>query len=190
VPLAGVLSIGPSRTGLTGFPAPCSPVITSERVWWLAQRGCPRGGLADDQGLASSHGHEVDPRGPLGSAGSVQVGELADVVDLQVLPRLAELAALDQERWISSLRRVLAVQPTVHLDRGYDSSKTREALAERGMTGQIAEKGRPAPIQAGQRWPVERTHAWGNQFKKLVWNTNAATRSSTRSWRLLTRSSR
>jgi transposase len=29
----------------------------------------------------------------------------------------------------------------------------------------------PAPIQATSRWPVERTHAWGNQFKKLVWST-------------------
>lgn len=39
------------------------------------------------------------------------------------------------------------------------------------MAGQIAAKGTPAPIQASRRWPVERTHAWGNQFKKLVWNT-------------------
>ena len=66
---------------------------------------------------------------------------------------------------------LLPTRPTVHLDRGYDSSTTREALAERGMTGQIAEKSKPAPIQASGRWPVERTHAWGNQFKKLVWNT-------------------
>jgi transposase len=65
----------------------------------------------------------------------------------------------------------LPTQPTVHLDRGYDSAKTRELLTARGMTGQIAEKGKPAPIQASRRWPVERTHAWGNQFKKLVWNT-------------------
>lgn len=62
-------------------------------------------------------------------------------------------------------------QPTVHLDRGYDSDKTRTELAARGMTAQIAAKGIPAPIQASRRWPVERTHAWGNQFKKLVWNT-------------------
>jgi IS5 family transposase len=61
--------------------------------------------------------------------------------------------------------------PTVHLDRGYDSAKARTELAGRGMTGQIAAKGKPAPIQASRRWPVERTHAWGNQFKKLVWNT-------------------
>jgi Transposase DDE domain len=59
----------------------------------------------------------------------------------------------------------------VHLDRGYDTAKGRAELAGRGMTGQIAEKGTPAPIQASRRWPVERTHAWGNQFKKLVWNT-------------------
>lgn len=65
----------------------------------------------------------------------------------------------------------LPAQPTVHLDAGYDSHKTRDLLAERGMTGEIAEKGKPAPIQATKRWPVERTNAWGNQFKKLVWNT-------------------
>jgi len=57
------------------------------------------------------------------------------------------------------------------------------------MTGQIAERGKPAPVHASQRWPVERTHAWGNQFKKLVWNTERPTRSSTRSWHLPTRSS-
>jgi len=65
----------------------------------------------------------------------------------------------------------LPQQPTVHLDRGYDSGKTRAELAEHGMTGQIAERGKPAPVHASQRWPVERTHACGNQFKKLVWNT-------------------
>jgi transposase len=48
---------------------------------------------------------------------------------------------------------------TVHLDRGYDSAKTRAELATRGLTGQIAQRGKPAPLQAGRRWPVERTHA-------------------------------
>jgi len=65
----------------------------------------------------------------------------------------------------------LPAQPTVHLDAGYDSHVTRDLLAERGMSGEIAAKGKPAPIQASKRWPVERTNAWGNQFKKLVWNT-------------------
>ena len=56
---------------------------------------------------------------------------------------------------------------TVHLGRGYDSQVTRDLLADRGLTGRIAAKGTPAPIQAGQRWVVERTHAWVNAFNRL-----------------------
>ena len=56
---------------------------------------------------------------------------------------------------------------TVHLDAGYDSQKTRDELAGRGLAGQIAHKGEKAPIQAGQRWPVERTNAWHNAFSRL-----------------------
>src|SRR5260370_42478010 len=44
---------------------------------------------------------------------------------------------------------------------------TRDELATRGMTGQIAHKGDKAPIQAGQRWHVERTSAWHNAFSRL-----------------------
>jgi transposase len=60
---------------------------------------------------------------------------------------------------------------TVHLDRGYDSSVTRERLQERGLNAQIANKGKPAPLRAGQRWVVERTNSWHNAHKKLVWCT-------------------
>ena len=56
---------------------------------------------------------------------------------------------------------------TVHLDAGYDSQKTRDELARRGITGEIAHKGDKAPIQAGQRWHVERTNAWHNNFNRL-----------------------
>jgi Transposase DDE domain len=66
---------------------------------------------------------------------------------------------------------VLPTQPVVHLDAGYDYQPCRHLLAERGMLGQIATRGLPAPIQASQRWPVERTHAWGNQYGKLRWCT-------------------
>jgi len=57
--------------------------------------------------------------------------------------------------------------PTVHLDRGYDSGKTRDLLQILGFQGEIAVKGVAAPIQAGRRWPVERTHSWMNGFGKL-----------------------
>jgi transposase len=60
---------------------------------------------------------------------------------------------------------------TVHLDRGYDSRSTRRHLTDRGFTAAIATKGKPAPVTASQRWVVERTNAWTNAYKKLVWCT-------------------
>jgi DDE family transposase len=59
----------------------------------------------------------------------------------------------------------------IHLDRAYDSLLTRERLRERGLIAQIAKKGQPAPLQAGQRWVSERTNSWHNAHKKLVWCT-------------------
>ncbi|WP_026268789.1 transposase [Micromonospora sp. CNB394] len=46
---------------------------------------------------------------------------------------------------------------TAHLDRGYDSRRTRELLDEIGFDAEIARKGVPAPVQVGKRWVVERT---------------------------------
>jgi hypothetical protein len=57
--------------------------------------------------------------------------------------------------------------PTMHLDRGYDSGRTRDLLEILGYRADIAVKGTPAPIQAGKRWPVERTHSWMNGYGKL-----------------------
>jgi hypothetical protein len=50
----------------------------------------------------------------------------------------------------------LPEQPTVHLDAGYDYQPCRQVLAERGMAGEIAIRGAPAPIRVGCRWVVER----------------------------------
>lgn len=61
----------------------------------------------------------------------------------------------------------LPEEVTVHLDRGYDGGPTRALLAEFGFAGAIARKGVPAPIQAGARWVVERTHSWMNGYGKL-----------------------
>jgi hypothetical protein len=61
----------------------------------------------------------------------------------------------------------LPAEVRVHLDAGYDYRPCRAALAERGLLGQIAARGTPAPIQAGKRWPVERTNSWFNDFGKL-----------------------
>ena len=56
---------------------------------------------------------------------------------------------------------------TVHLDRGYDGRPTRLLLEALGLDGAIARKGVPAPVQAGSRWVVERTHQWMNGYGKL-----------------------
>lgn len=62
-------------------------------------------------------------------------------------------------------------ETTVHLDRGYDSDKTRAELDGRGLLACIAQRGKPAPLRATSRWVVERTNAWHNAFKKLAWCT-------------------
>jgi IS5 family transposase len=62
-------------------------------------------------------------------------------------------------------------ETTVHLDRGYDSGKTRTELDRRGQAPCIAKLGKPAPLRATSRWVVERTNAWHNAFKKLAWCT-------------------
>ena len=55
----------------------------------------------------------------------------------------------------------------VHLDRGYAGASSRAVLDDLGVIGDIARKGVPAPIQAGRRWVIERTHAWMNAYGKL-----------------------
>jgi hypothetical protein len=65
------------------------------------------------------------------------------------------------------LDHILPADRACHLDAGYDSTVTRQLLDELGFDGQIARKGVPAPIQAGTRWVVERTHSWMNGYGKL-----------------------
>ncbi|MDH6576947.1 hypothetical protein P3T29_002595 [Kitasatospora sp. MAP5-34] len=40
-------------------------------------------------------------------------------------------------------------------------------VPELGFTAEIVRKDVPAPIQAGKRWVVERTHSWMNDYGKL-----------------------
>jgi hypothetical protein len=56
---------------------------------------------------------------------------------------------------------------TVHLDRGYAGTPTCALLHALDLTGSIARKGVPAPLQASQRWVVERTQSWMNGYGKL-----------------------
>ena len=68
---------------------------------------------------------------------------------------------------LDKLDRDLPDAVLVHLDRAYDNGPTRALLAGLGFDGAIARKGVPAPVQAGARWVVERTHSWMNGYGKL-----------------------
>ena len=61
----------------------------------------------------------------------------------------------------------LPAERACHLNAGYNSGPTRQTLSELGFHGHIAHKGTPPPLQATQRWPVERTHSWMNGYGKL-----------------------
>jgi hypothetical protein len=68
---------------------------------------------------------------------------------------------------VDKLDRDVPPDATVHLDRAYDNGPSRALLDALGLDGAIARKGVPAPVQAGARWVVERTHAWMNGYGKL-----------------------
>ena len=89
------------------------------------------------------------------------------IVDAGGLPLGANAVAANRYDWplldetLDALEVLgsLPEQMSVHLECGYDSKATREKLEARGLIGVIAEKGKPAPLQAAKRWIVERTNS-------------------------------
>ena len=55
----------------------------------------------------------------------------------------------------------------VHLDRGYRWASVQAVLAERGCVGVLPATGAPTAGSVGERWVVERTHSWLNDFGRL-----------------------
>ncbi len=56
----------------------------------------------------------------------------------------------------------------LHADKGYDSSRCREALRKRGIKSRIARRGVESSERLGcHRWVVERTLSWLNRFRRL-----------------------
>ena len=131
--------------------APCGGEVAGRSPVDRGKQGMKRSVASDGQGLplhlvtARANDHDSPLLEPT----------LAGVVDM--------IGALPQYRDLHRNQEF----PNLHLDRGYDSAKTRTLLDVLGFTPHIAVKGRPAPIQAGRRWPVERLHAWMNGYGKL-----------------------
>jgi hypothetical protein len=67
----------------------------------------------------------------------------------------------------AQLGTALPEHPRIHLDSAYHGRPVAAVLEHHGLVGQIAAKGVKAPIQAGSRWPVERTNAWMNGFGEI-----------------------
>jgi hypothetical protein len=100
---------------------------------------------------------------PAGRGGKGQADRGAVAALVELLRQLRGNAGLS----LRALGR-LALYDFTRLSRaGHDSQVTRDELAARQMNGQIAHKGGKAPVQASQRWPVERTSSWHNAFSRL-----------------------
>src|SRR4029077_5931214 len=75
---------------------------------------------------------------------------------------------------------IVRPQPTRHsphhlgLDAAFDNAPARQVILQERYRGHIAPKGgrsddsSPSPGGQARRWKVERTHAWHDQFRRLV----------------------
>ncbi len=118
-------------------------------------------------------GGECAGRSPVDRGkGGLKRSQLSDGAGVPVATVSAPANTVDHALLGQTLDALKDFQPLpaevrVHLDAGYDYRPCREALDERGLLGQIATRGTPAPIQVGKRWVVERTHSWLNDFGRL-----------------------
>ena len=118
-------------------------------------------------------GGECAGRSPVDRAkGGLKRSQLTDGAGIPLATVSAPANTVDHALLPETLDALKDFQPlpagaTAHLDAGYDYRPCREALDERGLLGQIAHRGGPAPIQVGQRWVVERTNSWLNDFGRL-----------------------
>ena len=137
--------IGPDLADLAvdGCPtkAPCGGECAGRSPVDRGKGGLKRSQLSDGAGI------------PLGTV-CAPANTRDDALLLATLDALKDFAPLPAE-------------VRVHLDAGYDYRPCRDALDERGVRGQIASRGQPAPIQVGKRWVVERTNSWLNDFGRL-----------------------
>jgi transposase len=118
-------------------------------------------------------GGECAGRSPVDRGkGGMKRSQLTDAAGVPIATVSAPANTVDHALLAPTLDALKDLQPlpehvTVHLDAGYDYRPCREALHARGLLGEIAHRGTPAPIQVGKRWVVERTNSWLNDFGRL-----------------------
>ncbi len=104
--------------------------------------------------------------------GGFKRSQLTDGAGIPVATVSAPANIVDHTLLAATLDALKDLQPlpervVVHLDAGYDGRPCRESLAERGLAGEIARRGTPAPIQVGKRWVVERSNFWLNDIGRI-----------------------
>ena len=118
-------------------------------------------------------GGECAGRSPVDRGkGGLKRSQLTDGAGIPIATVSAPANIVDHTLLAATLDAIKDLQPlpervVVHLDAGYDGRPCRESLAERGLAGDIARRGTPAPIQVGKRWVVERSNFWLNDFGRI-----------------------
>lgn len=134
--------------------APCGGKAAGKSPVNLGKQGTKRVLLSDGAGI------------PLGCV--VAPANRHDSVFLH--PTLEKLGRLETRFGLG-----LPEHTMVHLDAGFNSTKTHDLLDELGCDTTISIKG--FPLQAGRRWVIERTNSRHNRgFKKLLVCTERHTR--------------
>jgi len=116
-------------------------------------------------------GRRAEPGGPSQSGLKRSVATDAGGIALAAVPAPANrrddgllAATLDAVAPV----RPLPQRPVVHLDAGYDFQPCRQVLAQRGMAGEIATLGKPAPVQPGGRLLAGGAHPRVGQPVRLL----------------------
>lgn len=110
------------------------------------------------------------------------------VTGAQVHEQRVALQVVDRVRVPRSRGRPKQRPGTLAADKGYDAKALRRQLRRRGIRpsipqrewpGQCRKPGRPPKVHAASasRWTVERTHAWMDNWRRLVvrWERHAQT---------------
>lgn len=79
----------------------------------------------------------------------------------------SKLLAANLEQAEDQVGDIMPTDAVIHLDSAYLGKAVAALLDKHGLVGEISAKGVKAPIQATDRWPVERTNSWMNGFGRL-----------------------
>ena len=92
-------------------------------------------------------------------------------VGIDVHRKRSQVAAVTEDGTVELNKNVVnGSEPMLRLTGGLSAmtaSPPARPSRSSAFAAQIAHEGTPAPIQAGRRWPVERTHSWMNGYGKL-----------------------